>query len=229
MHLYGRQVAREALNRTPRLVRKILVDDLAQMADLNAGETTVETCRREVLDELSDGGHHQGIVLDFQGFPYSSVDDIVDAASDATTFLVLDQIQDPQNLGAILRTAAAFDVCGVVLARDGAAAVTASAIRASAGLALAVPVAQARNIAETLVLLRDHGFWSTALVMDGQPLSEIDFSGRSALVVGSEGKGVRRLVRERCDFGARIPISDAVDSLNASTAAAIALYAASIS
>lgn len=188
----------------------------------------VEPARPETLQRLAGGVPHQGIVAEFRPQPARREPELyerVATAGDDALVLVLDQVQDPHNLGACLRSAAAAAATAVVLPRDRAAGLTAAVRRAAAGAAEIVPVVEVANLARTLRALRDAGVWCTGLAGEAEEtLYAIDFGAPAALVVGGEAEGLRRLTRERCDTLARIPISADVESLNVSVAAAIALF-----
>jgi 23S rRNA (guanosine2251-2'-O)-methyltransferase len=195
-----------------------------------AGIPLMEAPRTE-LDRLAGGAHHQGLVLQVPAYEYAHPDDLVErAAADGQPALLvaLDGVTDPRNLGAVLRSAAAFGAHGVLVPARRAAGVTATAWKVSAGAAARVPVARATNLTRALQSYRDAGLYVVGL--DGEAptdLAEVDVvTGPVVLVVGSEGKGLSRLVRETCDVVASIPITSAAESLNAGVAAGIALYIA---
>jgi len=201
---------------------------LALARDVGIGVVDVE---RAALDRLTCDGNHQGIAVEMGGFAYVDLADILAAAEEEPhgRVVVLDQIQDPQNLGALLRSAAAFDVTGVVIPKDRAASVTNTVIRVSAGGAFQVRVAQVVNISRTLDALKEAGFWvyGTDAGDDAVDVAEIDWQGAAALVLGAEGTGLRRLTRENCDRIVRIPMTGTLDSLNVSVAGGIMMYVAS--
>lgn len=183
---------------------------------------------REELDELCEGGNHQGVAVRAGGFPYISLEQVIhDVKEDANALvLILDHIEDPQNVGSLLRTADAAGVTAVVLPEDRASGVTPGVVRASAGAAEHMRVAKVVNLVRAMKELQACGVWITGLDFgpDAKPYTAVDFKGRVGLVVGSEGKGVSRLVRESCDFVACLPMKGRVESLNAGVAGAIALY-----
>ncbi len=182
------------------------------------------------LDGLSAGRQHQGIAVRVGEFRYTPLEDLLEVlvARPSARLLVLDQVQDPGNFGALLRSAAAFGMAGVVVTRDRAAPVTPVVIKASAGAAFRVPVVRVTNLARTLDTLHEAGFFAYgAADQEGaQRPDEISWSGHVAVVLGAEGVGLRRLTRERCDGFVAIPQSDAVESLNVSVAGAILMYEA---
>jgi 23S rRNA (guanosine2251-2'-O)-methyltransferase len=194
------------------------------------GPARVRAAPRSRLDELAGTDRHQGVVALVADFAYEDLDDLLAAAratGEPPLLVVLDQIEDPQNLGAIIRSAHALGAHGVVIPRDRAAGVTAAVAKASAGAVEHTRVARVTNVAQALETLKEAGVWSVATDAAGdRTLAEVDLTGPTALVVGSEGKGVRPLVRRTADHVARIPMSGKVGSLNASAAAAICLYEA---
>ena len=183
---------------------------------------------RDDLDDLCAGGNHQGVALRTGGFPYISFDQIIhDVKNDKDALiLLLDHIEDPQNIGSLLRSANAAGVTGVILPEDRAAGVTPSAVRASAGASEYMRVAKVVNLVRAMKSLQAEGVWISALDRgaESRNYTEIDFKGRVGLVVGSEGKGVSRLVRETADFVASLPMHGRVASLNAGVAGAVAMY-----
>ena len=183
------------------------------------------------FDRMSQGALHQGIGLQVPPYDYAHPDDLLDLARDSgrpPLIVALDGVTDPRNLGAVVRSAAAFDAHGVVVPQRRAVGMTASAWRTSAGAAARIPVARAVNLARSLASYQDAGLQTVGLAADGDiDLDRYDgFADPVALVVGAEGAGLSRLVRERCDVVVRIPIDRATESLNVSVAAGIALYAA---
>ncbi len=183
---------------------------------------------RVELDRISGGAVHQGVALQLPEFDYADAEDVRDQALDSDTAPIVvacDSITDPRNLGAIIRSAAAFGAVGVLIPERRSADLTATAWKASAGAAARIPVAKVTNLNRALVHYAEAGFTVVGLAGEGEAdLTAIDPNDPVLLVIGSEGDGLARLVRENCDVLARIPISSAVESLNASVAASIALY-----
>ncbi|QDG52499.1 23S rRNA (guanosine(2251)-2'-O)-methyltransferase RlmB [Persicimonas caeni] len=234
MHIYGVHPSEELLRTAPDQIYEIYAADpyASKLEDVREMVKTLglrlQQASYDELDRMAEGGNHQGIVIQTRPFEYVALGDLLDATADASRacVLVLDQIQDPHNLGAILRSSAAMGVDGVIIPKDRAAGVTAAVVRASAGQALRVPVARITNIARTLDELKEHGWW-TAGAMLGEhttDLWDMDFEMKTALVMGSEHQGIRRLVGEKCDFKVRIPMAAGVESLNVASAASIMLY-----
>ncbi|GIG38860.1 23S rRNA (guanosine(2251)-2'-O)-methyltransferase RlmB [Cellulomonas phragmiteti] len=194
----------------------------------DAGYPLLEVGRAEI-DRLTDGAVHQGVAIQVPPYEYLDPDDLLDTAEASETaplVVALDGITDPRNLGAVLRSAGAFGAHGVLVPERRAAGVTASAWKVSAGAAARVPVARATNLTRALQEYRKAGVFVVGLDAGGDvPLGELPFAADPlVLVVGSEGKGLSRLVREQCDAIVSIPIASAVESLNAGVAAGIALY-----
>ena len=221
MIVYGRRPVEEVLSAARTEVQRLVVDRADRTRDLDCSGVQVDVDPEEV-ERLCGRGNHQGLAAVMKPFAYADLDKLTSAEG---AILVLDQVQDPHNLGAILRSAAVLGASGVVIGKDRAASVTPTVVRTSAGLAYRIPVAQVTNIARALQTFADAGFWSVALAGEAdQPVGKLDLDERTVLVVGAEGQGVRPLVRKRCDFVAQIPLCIAGSSLNASVAAGIALY-----
>jgi len=203
--------------------------DIAELRDvlLKRG-VPFKTTDRDTLDDLCEGGNHQGVAIRVGGFPYISLDQVLhDVKLDANAIvLFLDHIEDPQNVGSLMRTADVAGVTAVVIPEDRAAGVTPGVVRASAGATEHSRVAKVVNLVRAMKEVQEAGAWITGLdVGDGaRPYTEVDFKGRVGLVVGNEGKGLSRLVRESCDFIASLPMRGRVESLNAGVAGGVALY-----
>ena len=181
----------------------------------------------EALERDSRRGVHQGVVADLDGAQLWSIDELVRGAAGPPLLIVLDGVEDPQNLGAILRTADAAGVDGLVRQTRRSAALGGAAAKASAGAVAHVRIAEVVNIARALEELKEAGVWTVGLVAEADtPYDAIDFTGPTAIVLGGEGAGMRRLVRERCDFLAAIPMRGHVNSLNVSVAGGVALFEA---
>lgn len=181
------------------------------------------------LTKLTDGGNHQGVAAVVGGYTYVSVKDILSRAKDkgeSPFVIICDKITDPHNLGAIIRTANCVGATGVIIPKRGSVGVNSVVMKTSAGAAEYTPVAKVTNIAQTIEELQKEGLWITAADMDGQSMYEVDLKGAIGIVIGSEGSGVSRLVREKCDFIASIPMRGEINSLNASVAASVMMYEA---
>jgi len=211
----GEPVDRVCLGRGPR------ADELSAAA--LARGLRVEAADRPALDRLAGAPHHQGAVAVAPPFAYAPLDRLL--APRCPSALVLDGVQDPRNLGAILRTARGLGVGGVVLPRDRSVGVTPVVAAASAGLLFGLPVVQVPNLVRAMEDLKTAGYWLVGLSpQGGMPLARLELPTRPALVAGGEGGGLRPLVLRSCDFVASIPMSPGVESLNVGVAVAIALY-----
>jgi 23S rRNA (guanosine2251-2'-O)-methyltransferase len=234
--IYGRRPVLEVVKAERRHLYEAVLPlegrdspEMAELRGLLLGRSVpFRTLDREALDELCEGGNHQGVAVRTGGFPYISLDQVIhDVKEDANALvLLLDHIEDPQNVGSLLRTADAAGVTAVLLPEDRASGVTAGVVRASAGAAEHMRVAKVVNLVRAMKELQEFGLWITGLDFgsDAKPYTSVDFKGRVGLVVGSEGNGLSRLVRESCDFVAALPMKGRVESLNAGVAGAIALY-----
>jgi 23S rRNA (guanosine2251-2'-O)-methyltransferase len=237
--LYGRQPVRETLRARRRQVFKLLlaagiqptgiVGEIVSLA--RQARLPVQEVDRRELDRLGGEANHQGLAAEVSGYPYVDLDALLAAArqaGEAPFLLLLDHVQDPQNLGSLLRSAEAAGVHGVVLPGRRATGVTPAAVRASAGAAEHVRVAQITNLVQGMQALKAQNVWLAGL--DARPgaqlYTEADLGGPLGIVVGSEGQGLARLVRDTCDFLLRLPMHGQVGSLNAGVAGAVALYEA---
>ncbi len=235
--LYGRNPVEEALAAGRRTCTEIVLppfhpdedEQLRRIRDeANARRLMIRTMERDQLDKLTRFGHHQGIALKTTGYPYVGIEEIaaeVEADENALV-LILDHLEDPQNVGSILRTASAVGATGVVIPEDRACGITPAAVRASAGGAEHVKVAHVVNLVRAMEDLKEAGLWMTGLDWgkDAKPYTKIDFKGRCGLVIGAEGEGISRLVRATCDFIAELPMPGGFESLNAGVAAAVTMY-----
>jgi 23S rRNA (guanosine2251-2'-O)-methyltransferase len=201
-------------------------EELARLA--RSAGAKVREAPRPKLDRLAGTDRHQGVVAVVGDYRYRELEELIERASssgEAPLLVVLDGIEDPQNLGAIIRSAHALGAHGVVIPRDRAAQVTPSAAKASAGAVEHCLVSRVTNLSQALLTLKEAGLWAVAAEAEGErELSAVDLRGPTALVLGSEESGVRPLVRRTCDLAARIAMKGKVGSLNASASAAIALY-----
>lgn len=227
--LFGVHAVRRLLTVYPLLtssvmVRESLVADMREFARSVGYKGPLHIAKEAELDKKSRGAIHQGIVAEIPGFPYSPIESI---SSEAKLVLVLDQVQDPQNVGALIRSAVAFGCAAVVIAEHEQAGVTGVVARASAGTIFDIPVVRVGNISQALDTLKSKGFWIAGLAGESaMPIDSYIFDTPTVIVVGSEGDGVREGVRKNCDVILSIPMSPAVESLNVSVAGAIALYTA---
>ena len=231
--LEGRNAVREGLRAGMRIDRVFLQDNLHDPAlseiEKEARKAGIRTDRvpKEKLSKLSRTGHHQGVVAELLGWEYCEVEDILLEAkkSGEKPFLfLLDGIEDPHNLGAVIRTAHLSGAHGVIIPKNRSASLNATVARTSAGAVNYTKVARVTNLSKTIDELKEKGLWFVSADMDGTLMYDLDLTGPVGLVIGAEGKGVSRLVKEKCDLTAAIPMKGKIDSLNASVAAGVLAY-----
>lgn len=190
-------------------------------------DVQIKYVTKERLDQLSETGRHQGVIAQAAAYEYAAVEDMLQAARDrgeAPFLFLLDNIEDPHNLGAIIRTANLAGAHGVIIPKNRAVGLTATVARTSAGALNYTPVAKVTNLSKTIEELKKEGLWFVCADMDGTTMYSLDLKGPIGLVIGSEGEGVGRLVKEKCDMTAAIPMKGDIDSLNASVAAGVLAY-----
>ncbi len=190
-------------------------------------DVLIKYVTRERLDQMSETGKHQGVIAYAAAYEYAEVEDILKKAEEkgeAPFLFVLDGIEDPHNLGAIIRTANLAGAHGVIIPKNRAVGLTATVARTSAGALNYTPVARVTNLVRTMEELKEKGIWFVCADMDGTRMYDLNLKGAIGLVIGKEGTGVSRLVREACDMVASIPMKGDIDSLNASVAAGVLAY-----
>jgi 23S rRNA (guanosine2251-2'-O)-methyltransferase len=229
----GRNAVLEAF-RAGKTIDKLFVLDGCQdgpvksiLREAKKTDTIINFVDKERLDRLANSGHHQGVVAQAAAYEYAEVEDILNAArekGEAPFIFILDEIEDPHNLGAIIRTANLCGAHGVIIPKRRAVGLTATVAKTSAGAVNYTPVAKVTNIAKTIEELKKEGMWFVCADMDGQTMYDLNLTGPIGLVIGNEGAGVSRLVKEKCDFTASIPMKGDIDSLNASVAAGVLAY-----
>jgi 23S rRNA (guanosine2251-2'-O)-methyltransferase len=225
MWLYGHHPVFAAMKNSRRRIRRILATTAAAKNMPTSNHTVESVTRRELDDFLPDGAVHQGIATLADPLPTIGLDDICRNAAPDATVVVLDQVSDPHNVGAVLRSAAVFGAAAVITPARGAPPITGVLAKAASGALERVPLIGVSNLARTLADLKQENFWCIGL--DGEArdsLSVAPFDGRIALVLGAEGGGLRRLTRVNCDLLATIPAAGSFATLNVSNAAAVALY-----
>jgi 23S rRNA (guanosine2251-2'-O)-methyltransferase len=235
--LYGRNAVLEVLRAGRRKVYKLWiaagVKERGPVADVLAlarrQQIPWQRAERRQLDKISDIQHHQGLAAEVSAYPYVALEAVLDRvrrSEEAALLLLLDCLQDPQNLGTLLRTAEIVGVHGVVMPSRRSASVTPAVVNASAGAVEHLPIARVTNLARSMTYLKEQDIWVAGLEgrAEARSIYEADLDMPLALVVGSEGRGLRRLVRHRCDFILRLPMRGRIGSLNASVAGSVALY-----
>ena len=229
----GRNAVLEAF-RSGKTIDKLFVLDGCQdgpvksiIREARKTDTIINFVDKERLDRLSNTGHHQGVVAQAAAYEYAEVDDILEAAAakgEEPFIFILAEIEDPHNLGAIIRTANLAGAHGVIIPKRRAVGLTAAVAKTSAGAINYTPVAKVTNISKTIEELKNKGLWFVCADMGGTSMYELNLTGPIGLVIGNEGSGVSRLVKEKCDFVASIPMKGEIDSLNASVAAGVMAY-----
>ena len=229
----GRNAVLEAF-RSGKTIDKLFVLDGCHDGPVNTitrearkGDTIINYVSKERLDAMSKTGKHQGVMAYAAAYSYAEVGDILDVAREKNEppfIFILDGIEDPHNLGAIIRTANLAGAHGVIIPKRHAVGLTATVARTSAGALNYTPVAKVTNISATIEELKKEGLWFVCADMGGETMYNLDLKGAIGLVIGNEGDGVSRLVKEKCDFIASIPMKGDIDSLNASVAAGVLAY-----
>ena len=229
----GRNAVLEAF-RSGKCVDKLFILDGCQdgpvrtiAREARKTDTIINYVSKERLDQLSETRAHQGVIAQVAAYEYSTVEEILARAEEKgePPFLILlDNVEDPHNLGAIIRTANLAGAHGVIIPKRRAVGLTATVARTSAGALNYTPVARVTNLGATIDQLKKEGIWFVCADMGGETMYDLDLTGPMGLVIGNEGEGVSRLVREACDFTASIPMKGDIDSLNASVAAGVLAY-----
>ncbi len=229
----GRNAVLEAL-RSEKPIDKIFVQDGCQdgpvrtiVREAKKRDVILNFVDKERLNHLSETGRHQGVIAYGAAYEYASVEDMLELAEkkgEDPFLILLDNIEDPHNLGAIIRTANLVGAHGVIIPKRRAAGLTAVVARTSAGALNYTPVAKVTNLKKTMEDLKEKGLWFVCADMDGDVMYDVNLKGPIGLVIGNEGEGVGRLVKETCDFVASVPMKGEIDSLNASVAAGVLAY-----
>ena len=231
--LEGRNAVIEAY-RAGKTIDKLFVLEHCKEGSMNTvlreakkHDTVINYVKKERLDQMSETGKHQGVIGYLAAYEYATVDEILDKArekGESPFVILLDDIEDPHNLGAIIRTANLAGAHGVIIPKHRASGLTATVAKTSAGALNYTPVAKVTNISKTIEELKKEGMWFVCADMGGTTMYDLDLKGSIGLVIGNEGKGVSRLVKEKCDFVASIPMFGDIDSLNASVATGVLAY-----
>ncbi len=233
LKIEGRNAVHEAF-RSGKTIDKVFILDgcndgpvITIKKDATKQGTLIKYVSKERLDQISDTGKHQGVIAFAAAYHYSELEDVFKLAEDRNEppfVLILDNIEDPHNLGAIIRTANVCGAHGVIIPKNRAVGLTGTVYKASAGALNYTPVVKVTNISNTIQELKDKGMWFVCADMDGTPMYDLDLKGSIGLVIGNEGSGVSRLVKENCDMIASIPMKGEINSLNASVAAGVLSY-----
>lgn len=229
----GRNAVIEAF-RAGKTIDKVFLLDGCQdgpirtiLREAKKTDTIITFVKKERLDQMSETGKHQGVIAYSAAYEYGTVEEMLQKAKDkgeAPFLILLDNIEDPHNLGSVIRTANQAGAHGVIIPKRRAVGLTATVAKASAGAINYTPVAKVTNLVKTIEDLKKQGIWFVCGDMDGKPMYKLDLTGPIGVVIGSEGEGVSRLVKEKCDFTAGIPMFGDIDSLNASVAMGVLSY-----
>lgn len=226
MFVYGKNVVIETLKNNQPIKKAIIYKNFQDkniISALQKKNIPIKFVEKFELDKLANG-NHQGIMISIPDYEYVSLDELLEKEN--PLLVILDHLEDPHNLGAIVRTCEAAGVDGIIIPKNRSVEVTSTVMRTSVGALDYIKIARVTNLTETMNYLKKQGFWIVGTDMDGEDYQEIDYRGKTVLVIGNEGSGMSRLVKENCDFIASIPMNGHVNSLNASVAAGIVIYEA---
>lgn len=226
MYICGKNVAKEYLNGNERIKKVFLnnnFNDAEIMNLLKTKKIKIDYVDKRVLDNKTME-NHQGIILEVDDFEYSSLNDLLNKENPLV--VMLDHIQDPHNFGAIIRTCEAAGVDAIIIPKDRSVSINGTVIRTSVGASKYVPIIRVTNLVNTIKEMKKEGFWFFGTDMNGTNYSKLDYKGKTCLIIGNEGDGMSKLVKENCDFIASIPMIGKINSLNASVATGIIIYEA---
>lgn len=226
MYIYGKNVVKEAIEKKEKITKAIIYKKFSDeylISALQKLNIPIRYVEKFELDKLVSG-MHQGIIVNVPDYEYASIDDFIHKEN--SFVVILDHLEDPHNLGAIIRTCEAAGVDGIIIPKDRSVEVNATVIKVSTGAISNMNIARVTNLARTIDELKQKGFWIVGTDMNGTSYDEIDYKGKIAIVIGNEGTGMSRIVKESCDFIASIPMIGTTNSLNASVATGIMVYEA---
>lgn len=226
MYIYGKNVALEAIKNNKKIQKAYIYKNFSDKNLISAIQNLkicVNFCEKIELDKLVNG-NHQGIILSVPDYKYRNIDSIIDKEN--AFIVMLDHIEDPHNLGAIIRTCEAANVDGIIIPKDRCVEVNSTVVKVSAGALDNVDVCMVTNLSQTIRKLKEKGFWIIGTDMDGEDYSKLDYKGKICIIIGNEGHGLSKIVRESCDFIASIKMDGEINSLNASVATGIVVFEA---
>ncbi|MBR3230337.1 MAG: 23S rRNA (guanosine(2251)-2'-O)-methyltransferase RlmB [Bacilli bacterium] len=223
MRVYGKNVAKEVIEKEK--IKKAYIsknfNDKEIMEKLKENKVQIKFIEKNILDKM-EKGNHQGIILEIEDYDYSTLDEI----EKEEVIIMLDHLEDPHNFGAIIRTVEAAGFKSIIIPKDRSVEVNQTVMKTSVGTIENVKIAKVSNLVNTIKELKERGYWVIGTDMNGEYYKNIDYTGKIVIIIGNEGKGMSRLVKENCDFIASIPMRGEVNSLNASVAAALIIYEA---
>lgn len=226
MYVFGKNVAEELLKKGEK-IKKVYIyknfTDKKLISEIQKRNICIAKCEKYELDKLANG-NHQGIILSIPDFEYSDINEFTNKEN--SFVVILDHLEDPHNLGAIIRTSEAAGVDGIIIPKDRSVSVNSTVMKVSAGALENVKIASVTNLSNTIKYLKDNGFWIVGTDMEGTSYDQIDYKGKIAIVIGNEGSGMSQIVKKSCDFIATINMTGKINSLNASVAAGIVIFEA---
>lgn len=228
MYVYGKNVVNEVLKNKKRVIEAYVYNNFSDEKILHKiirTKAPIKYLEKRELDKMIDG-NHQGIVLKIDDYKYVDIDELINIKSEPL-LVILDHLEDPHNFGAIIRTCEAAGVDGIIIPKNRSVEVNSTVMRTSVGALENMKIAQVTNLKQTINKLKEKGFWIYGTDMDGEEYDNIDYSGKTVVIIGSEGFGMTRIIREACDYIVSIPMRGKINSLNASVAAALVVYQAS--
>lgn len=223
MYIYGKNVANEYIKEKKKIKRILLAKNFKEPIVDNLKNIPIKYLEKYEMDKMVNG-LHQGIILEVEDYKYAEIDEFI--YNDNSLVVILDHLEDPHNFGAIVRTCEAAGVDGIIIPKDRSVEVNATVIKVSTGTTENMKIARVTNLVQTIKKLKEYGFWIIGTDMQGTDYDKIDYSGKIAIIIGNEGSGMSRLVKDNCDFIASIPIIGKTDSLNASVSTGIIVYEA---
>lgn len=226
MYIYGKNVAEEAIKNNKKIQKAYIYEhftDRNLISAIQKSEICINFCTKMELDKLVKG-NHQGIILSVPDYKYCRLEELLYDGS--PLLVILDHLEDPHNLGAIIRTCEAAGVNGIIIPKDRSVEVNSTVIKVSAGAIENMNICMVTNLNQTIKELKAKGFWIVGTDMKGENYTKIDYNGKTAIVIGNEGSGMSKLIEENCDFVATIPMKGKINSLNASVAAGIVIFEA---
>ena len=225
MYVFGRNVANEVIKDAKKIKKAYITrnfDDKDIITTLNRNNIYIKYMEKRDLDKFIDG-NHQGIILEIDDYEYSDVDELI---KENNKIVMLDHLEDPHNLGAIIRTCEAAGITGIIIPKDRSVCVNSTVMKVSAGALELVKISQVTNLCQTINYLKKQGYWIVGTDMQGTNYTDIDYNGKIVIIIGNEGKGMSDIVKKNCDFIAEIPMKGSINSLNASVAAGIIIFEA---
>lgn len=226
MYVYGKNVVNELLEKNKKINKAYIYEhfqDRNLISALQKRKIGIQFVTKKELDRLANG-NHQGIMVSVPDYEYVSLSTLL--KKEEPLLLILDHIEDPHNFGAMIRTAEAAGVDGIIIPKNRSVTVNATVVKTSAGATENMDIAVVTNLKQTMEELKKQGFWIVGTDMNGTDFKQIDYRGKTAILIGNEGEGMSRIVKESCDFIASIPMFGTINSLNASVAAGILIYEA---